>query len=228
MRAMTILKRIIDAAMYILFLLLMGQYALNDAPHEWIGISVGVLFIVHNVLNYKWYRSLVKGKYNTMRIIQLAVNILLLSAMILCMISGIIVSRHIFAVGSGKAIELGRHMHLVATSWAFVLMNIHLGSHWQMFCAISKKVKVGEKAKKVLHIVCCVSVAVLFAYGVYQFIDRRFWEELFCLIDYQKEYDYSRSLTEYLIGTAALSVPFIATAHYAKKLLTSRKHKTAG
>lgn len=66
------IKTGVDAAMYILFLLLMGQYLLPGLPHEWLGIAAGVFFILHNLLNYKWYRTIFKGKYNGMRILQTA------------------------------------------------------------------------------------------------------------------------------------------------------------
>lgn len=36
-------------------------------------------------------------------------------------------------------------------------------------------------------------VAAICAVGLYRFVDGRFWEKLFHWIDYQKEYDYSRS-----------------------------------
>ena len=52
------MKRSIDVAMYILFLLLMGQCVLRGAVHEWLGISMGILFLVHNALNYKLYCTL--------------------------------------------------------------------------------------------------------------------------------------------------------------------------
>lgn len=217
-----IIKRSVDVAMYILFLLLMGQCVLRGVVHEWMGISVGILFLVHNALNYKWYRTLFKGEYNAIRTVQLVVNVLLLLAMLICMTGGVLISQHIFAVHNGNAIEFGRHLHLVATAWGFILMSVHLGLHWSIFSAIAKKIQADEKEKKVIHIICCVLVAFLCAYGLYQFADRRFWEELFHLIDYQKEYDYSKTLLPYFAQSAALSVPFITMAYYVKKFLLSR------
>ena len=219
MKSNVIIKRSVDTAMYILFLLLMGQCVLRGTVHEWLGIATGILFLAHNALNNKWYRTLLKGKYNAMRMVQLIVNVLLLSDMIICMVSVILVSQHIFAIGSGSAIEFGRHLHLVATAWAFILMSIHLGLHWSIFSAGLKKIQADGKVKKGIHIICCVLVAALCAYGLYQFIDRRFWEELFHLIDYQKEYDYSKSLFTYFAESAVLSALFITIAYYAKKLL---------
>ena len=216
-------KRIVDAAMYVLFLLLMGQYLLRGAAHEWLGIAVGILFAIHNALNFKWYAALFKGRYTALRIVQTAVNALLIVAVLLCMLSGVLVSQHIFTVGNGRAIELGRQIHLVATAWAFVLMTVHLGLHWSLFTALAKHLSLSERAKRQIHLGLCLCVAALCLYGLYQFASRRFWEELFHLIDYQKEYDYTQSLPAYFAGTVGLSAVFVAASHYAKKLLLNAR-----
>lgn len=220
-----IIKRIVDLAIYVMFLLLMGQCVLRGAVHEWLGIAIGVLFVFHNVLNLKWYKAIFKGKYNALRFVQVAVNFLLIIAVVLCAVSGILVSQHIFSVESASAVEFGHHLHLVATAWAFVLMTVHLGLHWSVLTLIKNKFVSKEKAKK------CVVTALYFletclcACGLYQFVDRRFWEELFHLIDYQKEFDFSKSPLEYFLGSVALSALFVAAAHYAKKLMLQKRRE---
>ena len=148
----------------------------------------------------------------------------IVDAVILCMISGILISQHIFAVGNGGTIEFGRHLHLVVTAWAFVLMTFHLGLHWSIFKALGEKLFADKKSKRSFGIICRVLAVAICLYGLYQLVERRFWEELFHLIDYQKEYDYSKSFPAYFIGTAALAVLFIAAAHYLKKLLSRDKN----
>lgn len=117
MKPNLLIKRVVDAAMYVLFVLLMGQCVLRGAVHEWLGIAIGILFVLHNVLNISWYRALFQGRYSAVRAIQAVINFLLILAVLLCMVSGVLVSQHIFAVGSGSAIEFGRHLHLVTTAW---------------------------------------------------------------------------------------------------------------
>lgn len=223
MKPKAICKIAVDVCMYVLFLLLMGQCVLRDAAHEWLGIAAAVLFLLHNALNYKWYLSFFKGKYSTMRIVQLAVNILLLCSVIGCMVSGMIVSQHIFTIGRGGTIEFGRRLHLVMTAWSFILMSVHLGLHWSSFVGMVGKIKVSNKAKKILRTICRVVVLILCLYGAYLFAERRFWEELFHLIDYQKEYDYSKAFFVYFAETAVLSSLFVTLAYYAKKLLLNIK-----
>ena len=223
MKPTAIIKICVDVIMYLLFLLLMGQYLLRDAPHEWLGIATGVLFVFHNVLNYQWYKALFKGMYNAMRIVQTAVNILLLLTVFGCMLSGILVSQHIFFVGNGSSIEFGRLLHLVTTAWAFILMSVHLGLHWSKFMGMAKKIPMNFKIKMALCRFFQVLVFALCIYGMYLFIDRQFWEELFHLIDYQKEYDESKTLWIYLAESVVMSSLFVVVTHYAKKITLHKK-----
>lgn len=223
MKWAAIIKICVDAVMYLLFLLLMGQYLLRDAPHEWLGLVAGVLFTLHNILNYKWYKSLFKGKYKAMRIVQTAVNILLLLAVVGCMLSGIFASQDIFAVGNGSTIEFGRFLHLVTTAWAFILMSVHLGLHWAQLVGMAKKIHVNPKTQILLRRLFRLLVIALCMYGVYLFTERRFWEELFHRIDYQKEYDESKTFFVYLAESAVLSAMFTSVTYYAKKLTMRKK-----
>ena len=223
MKPTAIMKICMDVMMYSLFLLLMGQYLLRDAPHEWLGITAGMFFILHNLLNYKWYKAMFRGRYNAMRIVQTAVNILLLLAVLGCVISGIFASQYIFSVGIGSTIELGRFLHLVTTAWAFILMSVHLGLHWTNLIGLAKKVPMNPRVKTALRLFFQVLVLAICIYGVYLFIDRRFWEELFHLIDYQKEYDESKTFLVYLMESVIMSSLFVAVTYYAKKLALYKK-----
>lgn len=220
MKLKAIIKLSVDVAMYVVFLLLMGQCVLRDSVHEWLGISAGVLFLIHNALNYKWYLTLMKGKYNIIRRIQLAIDIFLLLVMMGCMFSGILISQHIFVIGGGSTIELGRCLHLVTTAWGFILISLHVGLHWSFVVGMVKNINAGEKTKRIFRIIFHGLVIVLCIYGMYLFAERQFWEELFHLIDYQKEYDYAKSVVAYFAESTVLSVPFIAAAYYVKKLLS--------
>ena len=218
-----VIKTGVDATMYIVFLLLMGQYLLPGLPHEWLGIVAGVLFILHNLLNYKWYRALFKGKYNGMRILQTAVNFLLLITVFTGMVSGILASQHLFSIGDGGTIELGRFLHLVATAWSFLLMSVHLGLHWVRFAGITKKLPVSRNGSHILRRCFQILAVVLCIYGIYIFIERQFWEELFHLIDYQKEYDTSKTFFVYLAESIVMSAMLIVVTYYMKKYPLHRK-----
>ena len=58
-----ITKRIVDASMTVLLLFLMACQVTGEMAHEWIGMGMTVLVIIHQVLNRKWYGAIFKGNY---------------------------------------------------------------------------------------------------------------------------------------------------------------------
>lgn len=89
-------KILIDIGMMICLLLLMPYSLLSETAHEWIGMAMLVLFISHYILNHKWVTSVRKGKYNAFRVIQTVLVIIMLILIMGSMISGILLSNHIF------------------------------------------------------------------------------------------------------------------------------------
>lgn len=89
-------KILIDIGMTICLLLLMPYSLLSETAHEWIGMAMLVLFISHYILNHKWVTSVRKGKYNAFRVIQIVLVIIMLILIMGSMISGILLSNHIF------------------------------------------------------------------------------------------------------------------------------------
>ena len=66
---MNILKRIVDILMLTALSCLMAFQVTGEKAHEWIGIVMVTLVVIHQVLNRKWYSALFKGKYNLYRIL---------------------------------------------------------------------------------------------------------------------------------------------------------------
>lgn len=67
-------KPIIDLFMAVLLLLLMAFQVTGQKFHEWFGAGMLVLFLAHNILNYRWYKNLFKGNYNIICVLQAVVN----------------------------------------------------------------------------------------------------------------------------------------------------------
>ena len=202
---------IIDIAMYLIFAALMQEHLWPDGLHEWLGITLFALFIAHNVLNLSWYKSLFKGKYTAARSVSTIINSALLAAMLCCMVSSVLISGKIFAFLNLGGARIGRSLHLVSTAWAFVLMSLHLGLH---LTPLANKLK---KHRQLLWAGQILAV-LLAAYGVYVFIDRALYEELFYLTEF-KFFDTDKSAVLYFFETIAMSSAFVSLAHYGRKLL---------
>lgn len=177
----------IDFLMTILLLLLMAYQIIGDKLHEWFGAAMLILFIVHNVLNIKWYGALFKGKYKPLRIFVTVLNFAALAAIIMLGWSGIVMSRHVFKflnIKSGMA--LARRMHLCVSYWGFTLMSLHLGAHWGVILAKFPKAK-----KPALTWIFRIISAAVSVYGAVVFvrsniISYMFLKTDFAFLDFEK------------------------------------------
>lgn len=191
MNAKVKIKIIIDFFMTILLLMLMAYQVTGELLHEWLGIFMIVLFIIHQFLNIGWYGRLFKGKYKPLRILQTAVNFSLLVAMFSLAYSGVIMSNYVFAflpIHGGMA--LARIMHLAASYWCLVLAGIHLGLHLRMVAGILDKVSPWEKPVVLKWLFRLLGVA-LAGYGVFCFwqagiLSYMLLKTHFAFLDYEK------------------------------------------
>ena len=69
----------VDIAMTLGLLFLMGYHLWGDTAHEWVGAGIFVLFILHHILNWRWWAGLFKGKYSAVRILQVVIDLLTLT-----------------------------------------------------------------------------------------------------------------------------------------------------
>ena len=198
MKPKTISRIIIDWLMIVLLMAQMGRHFWGNAAHEWIGVGMFVLFIVHHVLNVNGYKTVFKGKYTPYRIVQLIINFLVFAAMIGLMVSGIMLSQQVFVlfpISGGKS--FARILHMLATHWGLVLMALHLGLHWNVFIGLNWNIAIGmaQKATKTtqsspVHTMLLGILGIAIAvYGLYVFISRElpsymFLRTLFAFLDY--------------------------------------------
>lgn len=171
MKPKMIAKICVDIGMTIALLLLMPYELVGQAAHEWLGIGMFILFTAHHMLNRKWSRNLLNGKYAPLRIWQTILVILVLAAMIGSMVSGVILSRHVLSflrISGGRA--FARRLHMLAAYWGFVLMSLHLGFHWSMIMGMAKKlVKTDSFVRTWVLRILALAIA---GYGVFAFVKR--------------------------------------------------------
>lgn len=125
----------IDIAMTLLSIILMGgnYFFPADIVHEILGVALLLLWAIHIALNRRWYGAIFRGSYNPYRVMQTVINCGILICAIFLMISGIILSNHIFTfLGIEKGLGFARIAHLLASHWYFLFMSMHIGLHVSM------------------------------------------------------------------------------------------------
>ena len=78
MKPKVILKIVLDVLMTLALLFLMGYQFWGEAPHEWVGAGMFVLFLIHHLLNGSWHKNLLHGKYTPMRVLVLGIDLSLI------------------------------------------------------------------------------------------------------------------------------------------------------
>lgn len=208
----------VNTAMTALLLALMGYHLWGEVAHEGLGAGMFVLFLLHHGLNVNWYGALFKGKYSPQRVFQTALDFLLCLDMLALMISGVMMSRHVFAfLGLSGGMALARQLHLAGSYWGFVLMSMHLGLHWNMIMGMARKI-----AKRNMPSPLRIVVAGIAAYGLWAFIRRDFPTYLL-LQTHFVFFDFSEPALLFILDYLAIMGLFAALAYYGQKLLRSHK-----
>lgn len=215
------IKMVIDISMSILLFLLMSFQFTEQKNHEVIGAAMLVLFLLHNIMNYRWYLALGKGKYSVQRSILVIADILLLSDMIAVMISGIRMSRYVFKfldLNMSQSFAMNLHMFLSYTG--FLLMGFHIGLHYGMikgmFC---KAFRIVNKSK--IQIFILKGIAKIIAmYGVYALFKRNFISYITLKMHFVL-WDYEEPAIFYELDLLAIMILMIFIGFYIQKIAKS-------
>lgn len=211
------IRKIIDIIMVILFIVMMGYHITGNKVHEILGIVTFIFFIIHNILNIKWYKTIFKGKYNFQRVLGLIINLLLLITMICMMVSGIMIS-NLFSFLNIPTTMLGRKLHMTSTSWGFVLMAVHVGLHLQIILMrLNKKMK--SSTFEYIYYLILILLAVG---GLYTFVIDGMYKDMFLITEF-KFFDYEQNPILYYLGIFSILAFFSLTTY--SLLLIKRKIK---
>ena len=218
MNQKTLVKIAVDIAMTVLLLLLMAYELVGAAAHEWLGIALFALVILHHVLNRKWSGNVLKGKYGPMRVLQTVTVALVLLSMLGSMISGVVMSRHALAflpIPGGAS--WARTVHLLCGYWGFVLMGLHLGLHWAIILSM-----VGKRlAPSIVRVWALRIMGIAIAgYGLFAFVKRGL--PGYMLLENQFVFfDFSEPLILFLLDYLAILGLFVWVGHHLTRICKS-------
>ena len=208
------LRMTIDITMTILSIILMGGNYLfpADLVHEILGVALFVLWGLHIALNRRWYGAIFRGNYNPYRVMQTIINCCILICTIFLIISGIILSNHIFTfLNIQGGLGFARIAHLLASHWYYLFMSLHIGLHvGRLFQDITAKII----PRIILALVC--------AYGNYAFIARGVW--IYLILQQQFFFfDLERGYILFAIDYISIIILFATLSHLLAKSLKKGK-----
>ncbi|GAB6393090.1 MAG: DUF4405 domain-containing protein [Treponematales bacterium] len=203
-------RLVIDLAMTVLLLFALAYRIIGDIAHEWVGVSLCVLFIAHNIINRRWWMGVFRGRYTPRRIVMTAVNVLLALAMTTLIVTGFLHSRTVLAFLHLEGGAMLRQIHTTAAYWGLILIAVHAELHGGMF---TRRLQ----GKKCVTIFARSIAALIVIFGVWSFIDRDMFAKLFLgfSFDYWNE---ERSAALFFVETLGIMAVFAIAVCYAMKL----------
>ncbi len=206
------IRRLLDLAMIIALVLLMAYALIGETAHEVIGCAMFILMSIHMLLNRAWYRRLGSGTWPAYRVVQTALDFLILVCMLVSMASGIVISKHVFAPFELQGpIAAARFAHMAASYWGYCLMSMHFGMHWKSIIG-SIRNTIGRRMISTIGIVVAL-------YGVFAFFSRSVCSYLFLLNQFAF-FDFEEPLTRFLADYIAIFAFCAATGVGIARLLT--------
>lgn len=224
------LRMSIDITMTILSIILMGGNYLfpADLVHEILGVGLFVLWAIHIILNHRWYGAIFRGKYNSYRVMQTVINCCILICTIFLMISGIILSNHIFTfLNIQGGLGFARIAHLLASHWYYIFMSLHIGLHVGMITnKIKYTINTGKDSSndnpkhqtKTKKIIFRILLTLTCLYGLYAFIVRGIWRYLIL----QQQFfffDLERGYILFALDYISIIILFATISHLVATIL---------
>lgn len=209
-----IAKIVIDILMYGCFLYLMCYGAIHDlTSHGYVGITLFVLFIVHHAMNFWFYRTIGKGKWNARRIAMNITDWLLFALMITMAISSIFMTGLVFEWSPMRATQTAREVHLASCSWGFMVMLFHLGFHLDTKLDRLENFCRNRTWKMSLLF---IAYGLLIAAGVYGFVQSQLYVYMFVTGGWKLA---AESISAAVLQLLGISAGMCVIAHLGMKLL---------
>lgn len=189
----------------------MSYGAVHDlTSHGYVGIALFILFIVHHVMNFWFYKTIGKGKWNTHRITMNVTDWLLFTLMITMAISSIFMTGLVFEWSPMRATQLAREVHLASCCWGFMVMLIHLGFHLDgKLSALEKRIRSWRK------IALFAIYGLLIAAGVYGFVQSELYVYMFVTGGWKLA---AESVIAAVLQLLGISAGMCAVTHLGMKL----------
>ena len=205
----------VDIALLLLLPVLMTEKLMGQQLHEGVGTVSFLVFVLHHILNYRWWGTLAKGDYTPVRCLMTLLDLLLVADILALMTSGIMMSGFVFDwLNIRGGMMIARKLHLFASYWSLILMSAHVGLHAGI---VVKRIK-GAAAKWLTRILALG----LSAYGIYAFVSQKIANYLF-LTTHFVLYDETKPDAVFVLETVAMIVLFAAVFYYLQKLLLKIK-----
>ena len=157
-------KIILDIFMLIIFILLMNLKLTGLVFHEIFGITIGLVVIIHLLLNKKWIKSIgsnLKNKnLNKRSKVMFYLNIFTCISLLVLIITGILISRYILTSITVTNLSVITTIHTFSANLSLALICIHIGIHLDYLINSFKNIIINKKLVLKLTLTFAIIIAL--------------------------------------------------------------------
>ena len=171
MKGKTVFKIMLDAVMTVLYILLVFELGTGPFFHETVGIGIGVLFIIHVLLNMNLIkglkRSVINGKAGTAKKLLYYSDIFLPFGMFVAIITGVLISRVLFSFNVQAVWMLIYLVHKVTSYICLAILLGHILLHAKYLAVVIKQMFLNWRSKQLVKSVSGFAAIALIIYIAY-------------------------------------------------------------
>lgn len=157
MKGITLLKMLLDIVMCVIYLMLMFSKGAGEFFHEAAGIGIGILFLIHLIINHSMTKGLVssikKGSAKPDRKLLGFLDIILCAAMPIVIVTGILIAKELFMIDSGLSWQTLFTLHNVMSYMCLVVIALHIILHGKYLAGVCKNIS-SIKGKELKSVIC--------------------------------------------------------------------------
>ena len=134
----------LDSALLVAFIVDYSFQFTGLTVHEWIGLGLAPVLLVHITLHWDWVARTTRrlfGRRTGREVIRWGVDLALVLAMVLCIASGLLISRHaVPALGfSTNTDSFWTGLHTTTADFTVVLVGLHVALSWRWIVSVGRR-----------------------------------------------------------------------------------------
>jgi hypothetical protein len=132
----TVLNLLLDTGLLLTLFLMYEVKATGEAIHEWLGVGIALVMIVHILLHWQWVLTVTQRFLTGLKAeprVQYILNIGIFIGFTTIIFSGLMISRSILPIFGlqGSNSWFWKWLHIQSADITFMLAALHIALHWQ-------------------------------------------------------------------------------------------------
>ena len=126
----------VDLLIFVVFLIVYEEKATGTALHEWLGIALGLIFIIHIILHWEWLVAKTSHFFSRMKTesrINYILDMLIYLGFTTIIFTGLMISESFLPTFGFNAVRghSWQNIHHVSVNITLFLTALHFALHWQ-------------------------------------------------------------------------------------------------